>query len=240
MPMKPLIGITADTMQEFNRDGLWNTADYFRAVQAAGGIPVLLPYIATEGDAAAVLDRVDGILFSGGPDVDPLVYGEEPHRQMRALAPERDTAELLLAKLALDRDMPILGICRGHQLLAAACGGTLWQDIPAQRPEAFKHGDQGTTPKWYPTHTVKATPGTRLAAFFGTEMRVNSRHHQAVKVVPEGWVESAVAPDGINEAMEKAGARFCLSVQWHPENFTGREYNFGKLFEAFVAAAGGR
>lgn len=238
--MKPLIGITADTMQDLNRDGLWNTADYFRAVQAAGGIPVLLPFVNTEADAAAILDRIDGILFSGGPDVDPLIYGEEPHRFMKAIAPERDTTELLLAKLAMQRDMPILGICRGHQLLAVAGSGTLWQDIPGQCPGAIKHGDQGSTPKWYPTHTVKVTAGTKLAELFGAEVRVNSRHHQAVKDVPQGWVESGVAPDGINEAMEKQGARFCLSVQWHPENFTGKDYNFGKLFAAFVTAAAGR
>lgn len=238
--MKPLIGITADTLADLNRDGLWNTGDYFRAVQAAGGMPVLLPYLATEADAAELLNRLDGILFSGGPDVDPLIYGEQPHERNGAIAPERDTTELLLAKLALERDMPILGICRGHQLLAVAEGGTLWQDIPAQRPGSIKHSNQGSTPKWYPTHTVATTAGTKLAELFGAEVRVNSRHHQAVKDVPQGWVSSAVAADGINEAMEKPGARFCLSVQWHPENFTGKDYNFGKLFAAFVAAAGGR
>ncbi|MDF2627485.1 MAG: putative glutamine amidotransferase [Symbiobacteriaceae bacterium] len=240
MAMKPLIGITADGLADVNRDGLWNTADYFRAVQAAGGMPVLLPYISTDEDAVALLDRLDGILFSGGPDVDPLIFGEQPHEKMGTVAPERDQTELILAKHALERDMPILGICRGHQLLAVAEGGTLWQDIPAQKPGSIKHGNQGHTPKWYPTHTVAITEGTTLSSLFGAEVRVNSRHHQAVKAVPAGWVESGVAADGINEAMEKVGARFCLSVQWHPENFTGKEYNFGKLFAAFVAAAGGR
>jgi putative glutamine amidotransferase len=238
--MKPLIGITADTLQDIGRDGLWNTADYFRAVLAAGGIPVLLPFVTTEADAAVLLERMDGILFTGGPDVDPLLYGEQPHEKCRYLTPERDTMELLLAPLALKSAKPVLGICRGHQLLAVAEGGTLWQDIPAQVKGAIKHGDQGATPKWYPTHTVQIAAGTKLAGLFGTEVRVNSRHHQAVKDLPKGWVAGATAPDGINEAMELPGERFVVSVQWHPENFTGKEYNFGKLFEAFVAAAARR
>jgi len=233
--VKPLIGVTADTLHDVpGRDGLWNTADYFRAVQLAGGIPVLLPFIATETDAAAILDRLDGILFSGGPDVDPAVFGEAPHQKLGYVSPERDAAELLLAPMALKRDMPVLGICRGHQLLAIAEGGTLWQDIPSQVPSAIKHAH--ALPKWYPIHSVTVAPESRLAAILGTEVRVNSRHHQAVKDVPPGWVSSATAPDGLNEAMEKPGARFALSVQWHPENFAGREYNFDKLFAAFVAA----
>lgn len=228
-------------MQKLGRDGLYQTGDYFRAVLAAGGMPVLLPYITTESDARELLSRVDGILFSGGHDVDPLLFGEEPHPGISDMTPERDTTELLLAKVAIERDMPILGICRGHQLLAVACGGTLWQDIPAQIPGAIRHHyGTLTTPKWYPTHSVSVTPGTRLEALLGSAVRINSRHHQSVKQVPAGWVAAATAPDGVNEAMEKDGARFCLSVQWHPENFVGKEYNFGKLFEAFVAAAAGR
>jgi putative glutamine amidotransferase len=235
--LRPIIGLTADRLQELpNRHWLWNTVDYFDAVKNAGGMPVLLPYIDTEEEAEQLLSRMDGILFTGGNDVDPALFGEAPHQKLGSVDPERDTTELLLAKVALRRNMPILGICRGHQLLAVAGGGTLWQDIPAQMPHAIKHS-HNTPPKHHPIHTVKAAPGTRLEALLGAEFGVNSRHHQAVKDVPAGWVASAVAPDGINEAMELPGARFAMSVQWHPENFWGRAYSFDRVFRAFVEAA---
>lgn len=233
--MKPLIGITACYLRELpNRDWIWNTNDYFRAVQNAGGIPVLLPFCETEAEAAEILERVDGILFSGGADVDPQVYGEQPHPKNGSISPERDVTELAMAKVALERNMPILGICRGHQLLAVAAGGTLWQDIPAQVPATIKHAQEA--PRWYPSHTVTAKPGTKLAELLGAEFKVNTFHHQAIKDLPPGWVSSAEAADGINEAMELPGAKFALSVQWHPENFTARAYNFDCIFQAFVNA----
>jgi len=233
--VKPLIGITADTLHDVpGRDGLWNTTDYFRAVSRAGGLPVLLPYLEELDDADALLDRLDGILFSGGNDVDPVHYGEAPHPGLGYVSVERDSTEMVLARKALERDMPIFGICRGHQVLAVVEGGTLWQDIPGQVPGAIKHAHR--QPKWHPIHTVAIRPESRLAAILGTEIMVNSRHHQAVRDVPPGWLGTATAPDGLNEAMEKPGARFAVSVQWHPENFTGRAYNFDHLFAAFVAA----
>ncbi|MFZ5818143.1 MAG: gamma-glutamyl-gamma-aminobutyrate hydrolase family protein [Bacillota bacterium] len=234
--MRPLIGITANMLQELpNRDWIWNTNDYNRAVQRAGGIPVLLPFVETEAEAAAVLDRIDGLLLSGGEDLDPLLYGEMPHPKTGNISPERDAAELLYARLALARDMAIFGICRGQQVLAVAFGGSLWQDLPAQVPTAMKHRQDG--PKWYPTHPVSIAEGSRLAAILGNQRLVNSRHHQSVKRVPEGWVVNAVAPDGVIEGMEHPGHRFALSVQWHPENFQGRPYHFDDLFRAFVEAS---
>lgn len=238
---RPLIGITADRMRDIpvGRDGLWNTYDYFSAVQHAGGMPVLLPNLATPTEAEALLDRLDGILFSGGPDVDPMQFGEQPHPMLGAIDPERDRTELLLARAVIKRAMPVLGICRGHQLLAVAFGGTLWQDIPSQRAGAIKHQHTPGTPKWYATHSVTVTPGTRLEQILGAEVRVNSRHHQAVKALPAGgWVESARSADGINEAMELPGERFCVSVQWHPENAWNQpDLNYNALFSAFVQAA---
>ena len=233
--MKPLIGITASMLRELpNRDWIWNTNDYFRAVQRAGGIPVLLPFCETTAEAAEILDRMDGLLLSGGGDVDPLLYGEQPHPQMGEISPERDVTELAYTQVALERDMPVLGICRGHQVLAVAAGGTLVQDIPAQVPGAIKHRQQA--PRWYPSHAVEAKPGTRLAELLGTEFKVNTYHHQSVKALPPEWVVSAVAADGVIEALEHPGYRFLLSVQWHPENFLGRAYNFDRLFTAFVEA----
>lgn len=233
---KPLIGVTACTLLEVpDRDWIFNPHDYSRAVQRAGGIPVLLPFVETEEGAAEVLDRVDGLLLSGGGDMDPLLYGEMPHPLTGEIDPLRDRSELLYARAALARDMATLGICRGHQVLAAAFGGTLWQDIPSQVPGAIKHQQQG--PKWYPTHPVTIAGGTRLHALLGGERLVNSRHHQSVRQAPEGWVVSAVAPDGVIEAMEHPDRHFALSLQWHPENLQGRPYNFDALFSAFVQAS---
>jgi len=237
--MKPLIGITPCALLEVpQRDWIYNPHDYSRAVQRAGGIPVLLPFVETDEAAAEVLARVDGLLLSGGEDLDPLLFGEMPHPQTGAIDPLRDTSELAYARVAMAQEKPVLGICRGHQVLAVAFGGTLWQDIPSQLPQAMKHAAAlPSQPKWYPTHPVRIEPETRLAALLGTSTRVNSRHHQSVKDLPPGWVLSATAPDGVIEAMEHPTARFALSVQWHPENFQGRDFNFDTLFRAFVDAS---
>jgi putative glutamine amidotransferase len=232
---KPLIGVTACVLKEQpNRDWIWNTNDYMRAVQRAGGIPVLLPLTETETEASELLDHLDGLLLSGGADIDPQLYGEQPHPRNGQVSPERDANEIPLTRIALQRNLPIFGICRGHQVLAAAAGGTLWQDIPAQVTGALKHAQDG--PRWYASHVVTTTPGTKLAQLFGETFPVNSYHHQAVKELPPGFVSSGVAADGINEAIEHPGLRFVMSVQWHPENFQGRPYNFDALFKAFVKA----
>lgn len=234
--MKPVIGVTAGLLRELpNRDWIWNTNDYFRAVQRGGGIPMLLPFVETEAEAAEVLDRIDGLLLSGGDDLDPLLYGEMPHPKNGSVSPERDTTEMAYARTALRRNMATLGICRGHQVLAVAFGGTLWQDIPSQVPTAMQH--QQAAPRWFASHPVLVAPGTRLAAILGVECRVNTYHHQSVKEAPPGWVVSAVAPDGIIEAIEHPGYHFALSVQWHPENFQGRPANFDALFRAFIKAS---
>lgn len=233
--MKPLIGVTASLLREPpQRNWVYNSADYFHAIQDAGGIPVLLPLISSDREAAEVLDRVDGLLLSGGGDMDPHYFGEEPHPQLGEITPERDIAELALTREALRRKLPIFGICRGHQVLAVAAGGTLHQDISARVPGAIKHQQQA--PRWYPSHSVTVKPGTMLNALLGNSFRVNSFHHQAVRSVPADWVVSATAPDGVIEALEHPGYRFVLSVQWHPESFVGRGDQFRRLFEAFLAA----
>ncbi len=235
--MRPLIGITAAPYKdaEQGRDWVYNTRDYFRAVQNAGGIPVLLPFIETVEQAAEILDRIDGLLLSGGADIHPGLYGEEIHPQCGSIEPERDATELALARLALERDMPVFGICRGHQVLAVAFGGTLYQDIPAQLPGKINH-QQVVIPRNHEAHEVAVVGGTRLEGLIGGTARVNTRHHQSVKDVPPGWVENAVSPDGVNEGMENPAHKFALSVQWHPENFTAKAYSFDVVFRAFVDA----
>lgn len=233
--MQPLIGITCSPHEEGARNWLYQNRDYFTAVAKAGGLPVMLPLVDSEAAADALLDRVDGLLMSGGGDMDPRYYGEQPHPKLGTIEPERDQTELLLARRALARSMPILAICRGEQVLAVALGGTLWQDIPSQVPGALKHAQQA--PRWYATHGIRVEPGTRLAEILGaTELSVNSFHHQAVRTLPPGFRLAAAAPDGIIEAFE-AEHGFALGIQWHPESFAPRGGEFDALFRAHAEAA---
>jgi len=229
---KPVIGVTPCSRVD----------DYVESVKRAGGEPVVL---SNSDDPNAVLDRVDGILLTGGLDVDPALYGEAPHPTTEA-APERDRFEIPLSREAVKRDVPLFAICRGVQVLNVAEGGTLVQDIPSSVESELNHSID--LPKNEIAHDVAITPDTRLAAALtarlmtppaGAMCAVNSRHHQAVGAVAPSFIVSAVSPDGVVEAIEKADATFVVGVQWHPENFW-RTGEFRGLFEAFVAAAAAR
>jgi len=222
---RPVIGVTPCS----------RTADYEESVRRAGGVPRVL---SNTDDPATVLDEVDGILLTGGLDVDPARY-DEPAHQTTEPAPDRDAFELPLSRLALAADVPVFAICRGIQVLNVAAGGTLIQDIPSQIPSTLEHSLD--TSKDALAHDVRVTPGTRLFAALGTGVAgerctVNSRHHQAVGRVADGFAVSAVSPDGVVEAIEKPDATFCVGVQWHPENFLQAD-EFRPLFESFVSAA---
>ena len=214
--------------------------DYEEAVRRAGGEVRILDY---ETDApATVIAEVDGILLPGGDDVRPSLYGAETHPSFDAAEPGRDTYELELARRAADADLPLLAICRGIQVLNVSRGGTLVQDIPSEMPDALAH-EVRETPHTI-AHDVWVSEGTLLHQLLreridGDACPVNSRHHQAVEKVGEGLVVSATAPDGVVEAVEDPSRRFCLGVQWHPENFY-RTVEFRALFEAFVNAAQNR
>jgi len=206
--------------------------DYEAAVRRAGAVP--RPLALDEAPANA-LDGVDGLLLTGGDDVDPALYGEAAHSTYDLSEPGRDAFEIDLVRRALDADIPVLAICRGLQVLNVALGGTLIQDIPSEPAPLLPHDTSGA-----PTtlaHTVEVTPGTCLAALVGPEgtRAVNSRHHQAVRALGNGLVVTATSPDGVIEAAEVPAARFCVGVQWHPENFyaTGE---FDRLFDGFVEA----
>jgi len=209
--------------------------DYLESVKRAGGEPRVLSL-----DVPPSLDGLDGVLFTGGGDVDPAHYHDARHPNTNEPDPARDAFELALAKLALAKGTPLLAICRGLQVINVAAGGTLVQDIPAQLNQALGH--QVDSPAYAIAHEVWVTPGTALARVMqeelgGTEvLQVNSRHHQAIGKTAEGFTISATAPDGIVEAIERPSARFCIAVQWHPENFW-RTGEFRSLFEEFVKAA---
>jgi putative glutamine amidotransferase len=212
-------------------------ADYVEAVRRAGGDP----HVLEPGPAAPAraLEMIDGLLLTGGADVDPALYGEARHPSVAAAEPGRDAFELALVRLAVDRDLPVLAICRGVQVLNVALGGSLVQDVPSQTPGAVAHSVTDTPITW--AHEVWVSKGSRLWQAMqerlneDAECQVNSRHHQAVARVAEGFEVSATAPDGLTEAIERPASRFCVGVQWHPENFW-RTGEFRCLFEAFVAA----
>lgn len=222
---KPRIGITPCTRVD----------DYVESVKRAGGHPVVLK---NSDDAQAVVKDVDGVLLTGGLDVDPSLYGEAAHETTHT-APERDRFEVPLSKAAIEHDVPIFAICRGVQVLNVAAGGTLVQDIPTAVATKVNHSID--VPKNHLAHPIKIAPGTKLAGALGNAgdleaCSVNSRHHQSVGRVAPTFMVSAVSPDGVVEAIERADRKFCVGVQWHPENFwkTGE---FSGLFAAFVSAA---
>jgi putative glutamine amidotransferase len=215
----------------------WPKPDYCRALERAGATVAV---VGPESDPVPrALDRCHGVLLTGGADVDPSFYGDAERHPTIKVDPERDEYEIALARGAMERDLPILAICRGVQLLNVAAGGTLIQDIPSQRPGSLNHSVK--EPPTQKVHTVRIVPESRLGRLLltGTSpgpVEVNSRHHQAVNRVAPGFIVSAVAPDGIIEAIERPDATFCVGVQWHPENYwaTGE---FQALFEGF---GGGR
>jgi putative glutamine amidotransferase len=229
---RPIVGITLGDGDEPGLHAM--REDYVRSVEQADGVPVVLPPVRPE-DAGRVLDRLDGLLLSGGVDVDPSLYGRAPHPKLGRVNRRRDDFELALVREALERDLPTLGICRGQQVLNVARGGTLVQDIPSQWTGAMDHDARGR--RWRRTHDVDVLPGTRLRALLRRDsVAVNSFHHQAVSDLGDGLVVSARSRDGVVEGLEMPGRRFVVAVQWHPESFWNREDSFQLLFDAHVEA----
>jgi putative glutamine amidotransferase len=207
---------------------------YMQAVQEAGGIAVVIPAHGFADDAAALLDRLDGLVFSGGPDIDPSVYGADPHP---LLGPDVDRAgdeyELALLAGAVERDLPVLGICRGMQALNVARGGTLHQHLPDRTDVEHRQGEA----PFEPVHRVSLAARSLLYRLAGSAwLAVNSFHHQAADRIGEGLRVCATAPDGTVEGLWDPGARFCVGVQWHPEVLTHRSEH-AALFHGLVAAA---
>jgi putative glutamine amidotransferase len=227
--MRPLIGIS--TYRELAQWGTWHVpavllpASYADAVAAAGGEPVLLPTGAISADVVA---RLDGLVIAGGADVDPARYGQAAGPHTAVVRPERDESELVALQAALDRDLPLLAICRGMQLLNVALGGDLVQHLP----DVENTGTHDPGPGTYQRRDVRTQPGTELHGLLGATAPVACHHHQAVHRIAPELTPSAWAEDGVVEAIEAVGRRFCLGVQWHPEEGTDH-----RLFAAHVAAA---
>lgn len=232
--MRPAIGIVVSTDQ--TNESYMSKQAYVDAIHAAGGLPLLFPVVEDAETAAQFFARVDGILLPGGPDVDPVHFGEEPMHNYTLIDPHRDSFELSLAKLAIENDVPLLGICRGIQMINIAAGGDIYQDLKAQKDKVIIHDQRA--PHWYPTHTVEVQPETILSQILGTRhVRVNSYHHQAVRKVAPLFRVSAIASDGVIEGIEHRSLRFALGVQWHPERMWKAYPLFKGLFTAFVNEA---
>lgn len=211
--------------------------DYIDALTKAGAEVRVMEGAADAGDA---LQGVDGVLLTGGRDIDPTLYAEERHPATQDAEPGRDELELALARRALATNVPLLAICRGVQVLNVAAGGSLVQDIPTEIGHMVPHDVR--EPRDAEAHPVRVKPGSKVAEALAAELNehgetlVNSRHHQAIAKVAPGMEVTAVAPDGLPEAIEKEDGPFCVGVQWHPENFHGSG-RFKGLFDAFVRSA---
>ena len=232
---RPVVGITSMVVEREEHHVMSFT--YVEAVAAVGGCPVVLPATGDPEASVAALDRLDAVLFTGGPDVDPAHFHQLPHTELGEISPRRDAAELALARAALAAGKPILAICRGIQLLAVAAGGTVVQDIGSQVPGVIKHRQQA--PRWYGSHPVTVAEDSTLARALGaTSLMVNSFHHQAVDQVPPGFRVVARAPDGVVEGMEPVDGSPVLGVQWHPEGMFDHDERARSLFAYLVARAG--
>lgn len=231
--MQPVIGITCS--HDVNLDRAFLPYAYSRAIEKAGGLPLLLPMVSDFAAIVQTLQLVDGVLLSGGVDMDPVHQGDEPEYGLGEITPDRDHFEIALARAALEENKGVLAICRGMQLLNVVAGGTVYQDIYSEVSGPLKHSQDA--PRWYPTHKIKIEAGSYLAGMLrAREIRVNSFHHQAVQRVAEGFRVTAEAEDGIIEAIESTKHAFVMGIQCHPEAMWERDPYFLRIFETFVEA----
>ncbi|PWN01240.1 gamma-glutamyl-gamma-aminobutyrate hydrolase [Nocardioides silvaticus] len=235
MTSRPLIGLS--TYREQARWGVWDQAadllptTYARSIEAAGGVPVLLPPTKPyDAAAAAVVVRLDGLVISGGADVAPQRYDEDPHDRTTNWREDRDAWELALLAAADGADLPVLGVCRGMQVMAVHAGGSLDQHVP----DLVGHEGHNPAPGVFGETAVSVAPESRLGSLVGTDLTVHCHHHQSVREHP-GFTAAAWAGDGVVEAMEAAGDRLCVAVQWHPEVAAD-----AGLFRGLVEAASAR
>jgi putative glutamine amidotransferase len=236
---QPRIGITTSLTVQKTPERSYLNSSYIRAIQQAGGAPVPLPPPLSHDALDEVYPLLDGILLTGGGDIDPERFGEAPHLTLFDVVPDRDQLEMSLVTRSLSDGKPLLAICRGIQVLNVALGGGLYQDIASEPGSSVRHSQSEARDQ--PTHKVKVTPQSFLAEVLGKdELEVNSLHHQAVKALGKGLTAVAHAPDQIIEGIELADSgprRFVLGVQWHPEELVARDESARRLFSALVAAS---
>lgn len=231
--MQPVIGVTP--LMDTKLDSYWMLPDYMQAVQQAGGLPLMLPFQHDAASLEQLTGLCDGFIFTGGEDIDPTRYHEERLPVCGPSIAARDELEIRLLRTALAANKPVLCICRGLQLLNVVMGGTLWQDLPSQRPSDISHS-QGK-PYGCPSHVVELVPGSPLHALLGKDfISVNTRHHQGIRELAPSLAVMATAPDGLIESICLPGSRFAWGVQWHPEHMAPEDPTSVQIFEAFVSA----
>ena len=241
---KPLIGLTPS--HDTQTDDISMRPTYVNAIKAAGGIPVVLPLDADQQDLRQLVRTLDGFLFTGGPDPHPFLFGEETHACCGNVSVKRDSLELALLPLVMKVQKPVLGICRGIQIINVGLGGTIYQDIPSQFQPNTDRADSSSflpiahrQPFHYtvPSHTVALVPDTRMAHICQRPIiQVNSMHHQAVKDLAPGCIIAGTAPGGLIEAMEMPSYPFLIGVQWHPEYLWEQDPAAANLFRQFIQA----
>ena len=231
---KPLIGVTPLFNHENSR--WWMDPRYTRHIEANGAIPLMIIPATDNSVYEEVLDTVDGVLLTGGQDIDPVYFGEEVLPECGVICPCRDDLDLYIATRAIEKDMPVFGICRGVQVINTVAGGTLYQDIPSQISNEINHrpglpNDDDTA------HEINFVSGTVMAEYLDrATFGVNSFHHQSVKAAAPGFEVAAIAPDGVVEAICHKEKRFVWGVQWHPERFSCDDYLSKTLYSAFINA----
>ncbi len=240
---RPLIGLTTyrKTAAQANPIALYALMpSYVEAIIAAGGVPVLIPLGLDETALQTLLTRLDGLLFTGGGDIAGEHYGSANPGLIFDIDTDRDRVELFLARAAVASDKPLLAICRGHQILNVALGGSLYEDVLRLMPSAIKHDYWSEHPRSFLSHEVTIDEDSTLARRLGqTRLRVNSLHHQGVRELAPDLVAVAHAPDGLVEAVEVPGRRYAVGVQWHPENLLQVQPPMLSLFQGLVEAAAG-
>ena len=230
---KPIVGVMP--LWDEEKDSIWMKPDYMDSISRAGGIPVIFPFTEDGPELKQLINICDGFLLTGGHDVSPQLYNEEPLPKLVDCCLKRDLLETIVLREAIAADKPVLGICRGIQFINAALGGSLYQDLPSQYDSDIKHRQDA--PREMPGHEVVLTEGTPLQKCLGLDiLPVNSFHHQAVKDISPELTVMATSTDGIIEAAYRAESRFLWAVQWHPEGSYKNDENSRKIFDAFVRA----
>ncbi|AFS78184.1 putative glutamine amidotransferase-like protein [Gottschalkia acidurici 9a] len=236
---KPIIGVVGSLSNESGKnimestERVFTSEKYVNCVEKVGGIPIVLPHINEILDIKRQIELCDGLLLCGGADIHPIYYGEEPYEKLGFVNSKEDEYQIKVTRMALNLHKPILGVCRGHQLLNVVCGGTLYQDMEQVPSKTIKHNQ--ISKRYEPYHSIKIVKNSILEKILGNTILVNSIHHQCIKELGKGLRVIATSKDGVIEAVEMGGRDFVVGVQWHPEEMAmNNDENMLNIFKEFI------